>query len=191
MKNYFESLNLFFSQLNTKTEQKVARILFNNSMILSVAESCTGGLLSSRLTDISGSSAYIKENYITYSNESKINLLEVNPETIEKYGAVSEECAREMVDGLYKKTGADVCLVTTGIAGPTSSEEGKEIGLMYLGIKNKYRTIIEKVLVDNKQSRKTIKYAFTQKALQVLTIFLQENLKQQQFQLKFQDVFQE
>ena len=69
-----ENIKLFFKQLNTNTEQKIAKILFEKSMTISVAESCTGGLISSRLTDIAGSSAYIKENYVTYANEAKINL---------------------------------------------------------------------------------------------------------------------
>ena len=97
---------------------------------------CTGGLLSSRLTDVAGSSSYIKENFVTYANEAKIELLNVSQETLETYGAVSEQCAKEMAEGLYKKTGCDVAISTTGIAVPTTPEAGRPVGLMYVAIKN-------------------------------------------------------
>src|SRR5574344_2071380 len=110
-----ENLKLFFKQLNTKTEQAIAKILFKKSMTISVAESCTGGLVSSRLTDIAGSSDYIKENYVTYANEVKTKLLGVSEEILDTYGAVSEECAASMAEGLFTRTGSDIALSTTGI----------------------------------------------------------------------------
>lgn len=175
MNKFFENISYFRSLLSTKTEQQVARILFNYSIKLSTAESCTGGLLSSRLTDIAGSSAYTKENFITYANEAKIEILDVKPETIEKYGAVSEECAKEMSEGLYNKTGCDIAISTTGIAGPTSNEEGKSIGLMYVAIKNKYSLECKEINVNPQHSRRMIKYIFTQEALKFLIDFLNKN----------------
>ena len=175
MNRLLESLKYFKKQLNTATEQAVARILFNYSIKIAIAESCTGGLLSSRLTDIAGSSSYTKENFITYANEAKMELLNVSAETLEKFGAVSEECAKEMAEGLYKKTGCEVAITTTGVAGPTTPEEGKPVGLVYVAIKNKYVCRVKKFEINPHHSRKIIKFLFTQAALEFLTEFLTEN----------------
>lgn len=169
-----DNLKLFFKQLNTETEQSIARILFKKSMKISVAESCTGGLISSRLTDVAGSSAYIQENYVTYSNKAKVKLLGVNKNTLEKYGAVSEECAREMAEGLFEKAGCDISLVTTGIAGPGGATEDKNVGLLFVAVKNKYITKVKKFELDSKHNRKTMKFLFSQKALEFLFEFLNE-----------------
>lgn len=168
-----ENIKLFFKQLNTKTEQAVARILLKKTMNVSVVESCTGGLVSSRLTDIAGSSAYIKENYVTYANEAKMKILGVKEETLKQYGAVSEQCAREMAEGLAQRTGCDVCLATTGIAGPSGATADKNVGLMYVAVKNKYTTEVRKIELNPHHKRKTMKYLFSQKALE----FLLENLQ--------------
>lgn len=169
-----ENIKLFIKQLNTKTEQTIAKILLKKSMGISIAESCTGGLVSSRLTDVAGSSAYIKENYVTYANEAKIKILGVKEETLEQHGAVSEQCAKEMVEGLAQRTGCDVCLATTGIAGPGGATATKNVGLMYVAVKNKYTTEVRKIELNPHLKRKTMKYLFSQKALE----FLLENLKQ-------------
>ena len=101
---------MFFNKFkrNTKLETSIAEILKEHSLIVSVAESCTGGLLSSRLTDVSGSSEYIRANFVTYSNDAKRALLDVREDTLKTYGAVSEQCAREMSEGLYRKTQANI-----------------------------------------------------------------------------------
>lgn len=169
-----ENIKLFLKQINTNAEQTVARIMFNKSMTISVAESCTGGLISSRLTDIAGSSVYIKENYITYSNDAKIKLLGVSEKTLEQFGAVSEECAREMVEGLFENTKCDVALITTGIAGPGGATKTKNVGLVYIAIKNKCTTKIEKIELNPNYKRKTMKFMFSQKALELLIEFLNE-----------------
>ena len=170
----FENIKLFFKQNNTKTEQAIARILLKNSMTISVAESCTGGLISSRLTDIAGSSAYIKENYVTYANEAKTKILNVSEQTLSKHGAVSEQCAREMAEGLFERTNCDVALVTTGIAGPAGASKDKNVGLLYIAIKNKLTTSVKKIELDPKHKRKTMKFMFSQKALEFLIEFLNE-----------------
>lgn len=170
----FENIKLFFKQIDNKTEQTVARIMFNKSMTISVAESCTGGLISSRLTDITGSSVYIKENYVTYSNEAKTKLLGVKEETLKEFGAVSEECAREMAQGLFEKTDCDVALATTGLAGPGGATEYKNVGLLYVGIKNKYTTKVKKFELNQNIKRKTMKFLFSQAALEFLIEFLKE-----------------
>lgn len=180
MNKIFENINLFFKQINTKTEQTVARILLSKSMTISTAESCTGGLISSRLTDIAGSSAYVKENYITYANEAKMNLLGVKKITLEEFGAVSEECALEMVEGLFERSNfegknCDISLVTTGIAGPGGGSEEKPVGLLFVGIKNKYSTKVKKIQLNPHHGRKMMKFLFSQNALEFLIEFLIEN----------------
>lgn len=175
MNRFLESLKYFNKQLNQKTEQAVARVLFNYSLKISTAESCTGGLLSSRLTDIAGSSSYTKENFVTYANEAKIELLGVSPETIENYGVVSEQCALEMAQGLYKKTGCDIAIATTGVAGPTIPEKDKHVGLLYVAIRNKYSSEVRKFEINPYHSRKIIKFLFTQSALEFLLEFLNQN----------------
>ncbi len=175
MSRFFESLKYIYKILCSKTEQYVARILFNYSIKIATAESCTGGLLSSRLTDVAGSSSYTKENFVTYANEAKIELLNVSKDTLEKYGAVSEECAIEMAEGLSAKTGCDVAIATTGVAGPTTPEQGKPVGLVYIAVKNKYATQVKKFEINPHHSRKMIKYLFTQVALEFLLEFLNTN----------------
>ena len=175
MNRFLESLKYFNKQLNQKTEQAVARVLFNYSLKISTAESCTGGLLSSRLTDIAGSSSYTKENFVTYANEAKIELLGVSPETIENYGVVSEQCALEMAQGLYKKTGCDIAVATTGVAGPTIPEKDKHVVILYVAIRNKYSSEVRKFEINPYHSRKIIKFLFTQSALEFLLEFLNQN----------------
>lgn len=174
MKNIFENIELFFKQISTKTEQSIARTMFNKSMTISVAESCTGGLISSRLTDIAGSSVYIKENYVTYANEAKMKILNVSEETLKTHGAVSEECAIEMVQGLFKKTHCDIALATTGIAGPGGATDTKNVGLMYVAVKNKYSLKVKKIELSPKYTRKMMKFLFSQKALEFLIEFLND-----------------
>ena len=159
---------------NLKLEKNLAEILKEHSLVISVAESCTGGLLSSRLTDISGSSEYIRVNFVTYSNESKKALLDVKDETLRIYGAVSEQCAREMSEGLYRKTKADIAISTTGLAGPTGDTETKPIGLMYVGITNRYKSVVQQFKLNPKFDRIRMKQEFTQCALQMLLDSLSE-----------------
>ncbi len=159
---------------NLKLEKNIAEILKEHSLVISVAESCTGGLLSSRLTDISGSSEYIRVNFVTYSNESKKALLDVKDETLRIYGAVSEQCAREMAQGLYRKTKADIAISTTGLAGPTGDTETKPIGLMYVGITNRYKSVVQQFKLNPKFDRIRMKQEFTQCALQMLLDSLSE-----------------
>ncbi|MGL4977108.1 MAG: CinA family nicotinamide mononucleotide deamidase-related protein [Cetobacterium sp.] len=116
---------------NEKIEEKIYSILKNKKYSLSVAESCTGGLLSSTFVGVSGISEFFKEGIITYSNESKIERLNISKDIIERYGAVSKEVAESMVTGLN----TDIGISTTGIAGPEGGSENKPVGLVYIGIK--------------------------------------------------------
>ena len=121
--------------------KEIKKILIKNNLSLSSAESCTGGLISSYLTDIDGASKFIFQNFVTYSNEAKTKLLGVKKETLDTFGAVSKETALEMSQGLLKYT--DCSIATTGILGPTGGTKEKPVGLVYisLGYKNKIEVI--------------------------------------------------
>jgi len=152
--------------------KKLAKILIKNNWTLSVAESCTGGLISSILTDISGSSAFIKQNFVTYANTAKEKYLSVNSETLSQKGAVSSEVARQMALGLIKNTHADFALATTGVAGPTGGTPEKPVGLVYIGIADKNSVKTVKYYVFRFFPRKLIKYLFAKKALRELEKFV-------------------
>jgi PncC family amidohydrolase len=115
-------------------EQRVGALLRQRSLTLATAESCTGGLLAHRLTNISGSSDYYLGGVVAYSNRLKETLLGVLPGTLRAYGAVSEETAREMARGARQHLEADVAVSITGIAGPTGGTAEKPVGLMYLAV---------------------------------------------------------
>jgi len=123
------------------TAEEIAKILIERNLKIATTESCTGGLLSSRLTDVSGSSAFIHLNLVTYANEAKHKMLGVRNETLANFGAVSEECAYEMASGLMKLTGADICVSTTGVAGPTGGSPEKPVGLMFSTICTKDKAV--------------------------------------------------
>lgn len=131
------------------------------------AESCTGGLLSSMITDVPGSSEVFGYGVCTYANEAKIKLLGVKPETLEKYGAVSEQTACEMADGVRKLSGADIALSLTGLAGPGGAVPGKPVGLVWLGVSTAKKTYAKKLLLaqHNKPDRAFIRKLAAKNAL--------------------------
>ena len=109
--------------------------LIDKKLTVSVAESCTGGLLASNLTKLAGSSKYFQMGLVTYSNEAKIKILKVNKNIIQKYGAVSKECCESMVKNLSKISKSKINVSITGIAGPGGGTKDKPVGLVYIGIK--------------------------------------------------------
>lgn len=113
--------------------QVVCKKLMEKNLTIASAESCTGGLFAAALTDMSGISSSFKRGLVTYSNEAKMDELGVKAETLEKYGAVSEETALEMVEGLKRVSGCDVCISVTGVAGPDGGSPEKPVGLVYIG----------------------------------------------------------
>ena len=119
---------------NDKLEQVIADLLIQNNLTVSTAESCTSGLLASRLTDVPGSSQYFKGGSVCYSNELKINDIGVDKDLIEKYGAVSEEVAESLAKNIAKKNNTDIGIGITGIAGPDGGTEKKPVGLVFVGI---------------------------------------------------------
>ena len=129
---------------------KVVKKLIKKKLKVSFAESCTGGLLSSSITSISGSSKVFNLGLITYSNKTKVDILKVPVKIISKYGAVSKECCLSMVKNLSKISKANISISITGIAGPNGGTKLKPVGLVYIGVKKGKKIIIKKNLFKNK-----------------------------------------
>lgn len=119
--------------LEKSLEESVVELLAQKKMTVTTAESCTGGLIAGTLVNVAGASDVLNEGYVTYSNDAKERLVGVKHETLEEYGAVSEQTAREMAEGAAKAAGADAALSCTGIAGPGGGTEEKPVGLVYIG----------------------------------------------------------
>lgn len=133
--------------------QVVANLLIENGMSISIAESCTGGSIVSKLTEIPGISVSLHSGIVCYSNQSKMDFLGVSGKTLEHYGSVSHETAMEMLKGLYDKTRSDIVIATTGIAGPGGSTEEKPVGLVYIGIGIKGEYYVDKHLLTGNRER--------------------------------------
>ena len=146
---------------------KLVKKLIQKKLKISFAESCTGGMLSSAITSISGSSKVFNLGLITYSNKVKIDILKVPKKIINKYGAVSSECCLSMVKNLSKISKASISVSITGIAGPNGGTKLKPVGLVYIGIKNGNRISVQKNLFKSK-SRILIQKATTLKVLKTL-----------------------
>ena len=146
---------------------KLHKKLIKKKYTISVAESCTGGLLSSKLTKLSGSSKYFKMGLITYSNIAKINILKINKKIIDKYGAVSSECCRSMVQNLSKISKSKINLSITGIAGPNGGTKEKPVGLVYIGVKKGNKILIIKNLFG-KRKRTFIQNNTVEKCVKIL-----------------------
>ena len=141
--------------------------LIHKNLTISVAESCTGGLLANNLTKLSNSSKYFQMGLITYSNEAKIKILKVNRNIIKKYGAVSYECCSAMVKNLSKISKTNINVSITGIAGPKGGTKQKPVGLVYIGVKKGNKTYIHKCLFKSKK-RSSIQKATVKKALNLV-----------------------
>ncbi len=162
----------FYGYDNDTLESVVGQLLKDKNLTLSMAESCTGGLISSKLTDISGSSEYIKLNLITYSNEAKVNMINVKEQTLINHGAVSAETAEEMAKGIKQLSGCDIGLGITGIAGPTGGTPEKPVGLVYIGVCNHESLNVYKVQLNSKLPRFKMKTLACDYALNFLRLFL-------------------
>ena len=152
-------------------EDVIAGILTEKKLTIAVAESCTGGLITNRLTDVSGSSEYLERGLVTYSNAAKISMLGVPAEIIEKHGAVSEETARLMAEGVRKIAGTDLGLSSTGIAGPTGGTKEKPVGTVYIALSDSRQTICRHY--SYRWDRKRNKEVFSEAALFLLKNYLQ------------------
>jgi len=154
-----------------KLSQKLIKLLNKKKLKISFAESCTGGLLSSSITSISGSSKVFTLGLVTYSNQSKINTLKIPKKIIMKHGAVSYQTCLSMVKNLYKISKTNVSASITGVAGPKGGTNQKPIGLVYIGIKKGNKTLVKKYLFKNKK-RIFIQKAAVNKALNLILGFL-------------------
>ena len=149
-----------------KTLNNLSKILVDKNLKLSLCESCTGGLISKICTDYSGSSKWFLGSIVTYSNDMK-EVIGVNQETLEKYGAVSENTAQEMSLATLAFTNSDICLSVTGIAGPNGGSDEKPVGTVYFSYSDKYSSSITKKIIF-KGSRKEIRYRAAKESIQII-----------------------
>ncbi len=147
--------------------KSLIKLLIKKKIKVSFAESCTGGLLASTVTSINGASKVFNLGLITYSNQSKIKVLKVNKNIIKKYGAVSYECCKSMVNNLAKISKANINISITGIAGPKGGTKQKPVGLVYIGIKKGNKIKVNKYLFKS-QKRSSIQRATVKKALDLI-----------------------
>ena len=147
--------------------QKIFTILKKKNLKISFAESCTGGLLSSSIASVGGSSKVFSMGLVTYSNESKITILKIPKNIIQKYGAVSVQCCLSMVNNLSKISKSNVCISITGIAGPKGGTYQKPVGLVYIGIKVGKKVVVNKCNFRNK-GRIFIQKQIVKKSLNLL-----------------------
>ena len=147
--------------------EKLHKKLIKKNITLSVAESCTGGLLSSKFTRLSGSSKYFQMGLVAYSNNAKIKILKVNKKIINKYGSVSLECCVAMVQGLSKISKSKINISITGIAGPNGGTKDKPVGLVYIGLTKRNKTIVSKNFFK-KKDRKSIQNKTVEKCIKLI-----------------------
>ncbi len=146
---------------------KIVKLLTKKKLTVSFVESCTGGLLASTITSISGSSKVFNIGLVTYSNNAKVKLLKVPKKTITKYGAVSYETCLSMVKNLSKISKANISISITGVAGPNGGTKAKPVGLVYIGLKKGSKIIVKKNYFKSKK-RISIQKAAVKKALQMI-----------------------
>lgn len=152
--------------MNTTLAEEVVKMLKNAGMTVTTVESCTGGLLSGTLVDVAGVSDVFHQGYVTYANEAKQSLVGVSPETLARYGAVSEQTAREMAEGGAKAANANACLAVTGIAGPDGGTTEKPVGLVYIGCHVDGKTAVTKNLFSG--TRREVREQSVHAALELL-----------------------
>ena len=147
--------------------EKLHKKLIKKNITLSLAESCTGGLLSSKFTRLSGSSKYFQMGLVTYSNKAKIKILKVKKNIIDKYGSVSPECCRAMVKGLSKISKSKINISITGIAGPNGGTKDKPVGLVYIGLRKRDKTVVSKNYFKKKE-RKSVQNKTVEKCIKLI-----------------------
>lgn len=142
-----------YGEDDTAIEDEVAKILVDNNLTIAVAESCTGGMVAADLINYPGISSVFMEGCVTYSNEAKMMTLNVKKETLNTMGAVSEQCAKEMSEGVAARHNTNIGLSTTGIAGPEGGNEDKPVGLVYMGITINNKTIVKKYIFNGNRQQ--------------------------------------
>ena len=158
--------NHIFAEGDDELENVLIRLLTERHETLALAESCTGGCLSHRLTNVPGASAVLLAGIVSYSNAAKQKFLGVKSATLEQHGAVSEPVAREMAEGARQVTGSNYALSITGIAGPTGGTPDKPVGTVFIGLAGEFPTVVERHL--NAWDRETFKQVTAQQAMDLL-----------------------
>jgi nicotinamide-nucleotide amidase len=172
-KKVHDLLGLFVYSTDDQTlEQVLGQLLVERKKTIATAESCTGGLMGARLTNVPGSSAYFERGVVTYSNQSKVELLQVPAGIIEQYGAVSEQVAILMAQGVRKLAGTDYGLSVTGIAGPGGGTPQKPVGLVYIGFAHEGDALAQKFMFG--EDRRTNRERAAQAALNLVRLFLEK-----------------
>jgi nicotinamide-nucleotide amidase len=151
-------------------EQVLVRLLTERKQTLAIAESCTGGLVDHRITNVPGASAVLLAGMVTYSNEAKQKFLGVSADSLKEHGAVSEVVAREMAQGARESVGTDYAVSVTGIAGPSGGSEEKPVGTVFIGLAGRDRLLAKKMF--NPYDRETFKHVTSQQALDLLRRFI-------------------
>lgn len=164
--------HLCYGQDDDTLESVVARLLTDKKLSLALAESCTGGLVSKRLTDCPGSSAFVKLNVVAYSNESKAKILHVSEQVLEKFGAVSRECAAEMSAGVRQLAESDIGLSITGVSGPSGGTDDKPVGLVFISLATKSDVYVAKRNFNPSLSRTEIRLRTASDALNMVRLYL-------------------
>lgn len=157
-----------FPQDIVSTAKAIIRDFKAAGLMVSTAESCTGGLIAGALTEISGSSAVVDRGFVTYTNSAKIEMLGVQAETLLRFGAVSEETARQMVHGALFRSRADIAVAVTGIAGPGGGSAEKPVGLVHLAAKSRAGTLIHRKLLYGDIGRSEVRLATIRTALEMV-----------------------
>lgn len=151
-------------------EEEVVNKLLEKNLIITTAESCTGGLIAAAIVNVSGASGCFNEGYITYANEAKIRLLGVKEESIREFGVVSDVVVKEMAEGVLKKAGADISVAVSGIAGPLGGSADKPVGTVYIGICLKDK-------LTNNLTKASYKFHFEGDRMQIRNMTVVETLK--------------
>lgn len=149
-----------------KIEEKVVKYFKEKNLWIASAESCTGGLISKRITDVSGASAVFGYGLCTYANQAKVKLLGVSEETLKNHGAVSRQTASEMAEGLLKLSGADVAVCTTGMASPGGMPTDKPVGMVFVGVASRHGVNVTELSLGHIGSRDGIRNASADFALE-------------------------
>ena len=166
--------DVIFAGGDETLEEVLVQLLTTRKQTLATAESCTGGLLANRITNVPGASDVFVAGYVTYANEAKIDLVGVAPKLIEQYGAVSDEVVRAMAEGARKRAGSTYALATTGIAGPAGGSQAKPVGTVYVALADKTGTKISKLFFPS--DRETFKQLVAQVAFEMLRRKLMDSL---------------
>ncbi|MBY5567475.1 CinA family protein [Rhizobium leguminosarum] len=161
-----------FPQDIISTAEAIVRDFTAAGLMVSTAESCTGGLIAGALTEISGSSAVVDRGFVTYTNSAKMEMLGVQAETLLRFGAVSEETARQMVHGALFRSRAEIAVAVTGIAGPGGGSPEKPVGLVHLAAKSRAGSLIHRKMLYGDIGRSEVRLATIRTALEIVRSLL-------------------